>query len=106
MYSLDRQSNGWPRRGRQYRRTLIVILAAPTIARRRSQAFPDFVKRFRRPVPTKSAPLPHEIISGALRRNLRGEASNFNTTSFSPCDSKLLKQEASIITASILRTRR
>jgi hypothetical protein len=44
----------------------------------------------------------HEIISGALRRNLRGEASNSDTTSFSPCDSKFLKQEASTITASIL----
>jgi hypothetical protein len=48
----------------------------------------------------------HDIISGALRRNLRGEADNSDTTSFSPCDGKRLKQEASTITASILRARR
>jgi hypothetical protein len=48
----------------------------------------------------------HEIISGALRRNLRGEASNSGTTSFSPCDSKHLKHEGSTIIASILRARR
>ena len=103
---LQLQSKSWARRGRHYRRTLNVIPASPTIACRRSRAAPDSVKRFHCPGSDETRASAHEFISGALRRNLRGEASNSGTTSFSPCDSKLLKQEASIITASILRTRR
>jgi hypothetical protein len=40
---------------------------APKIACLRSPAAPDFVKRFRRLVPTKSGPAADEIISGELR---------------------------------------
>jgi hypothetical protein len=59
------------------------------------------VKRFRRQVPTKSAAAGHEIVSDALRRNSDGEASNSAMTSFSPCESKLLKQDSRMIAPSI-----
>ena len=42
-----------------------------------------------------------EIVSGVLRRNSPGETSNSVTTPFSPCDSKLLKQDTRTIAASI-----
>jgi hypothetical protein len=62
---------------------------------------PDFVKRFRPPGSNEIRAAANEIVSGALRRNSPGETSNFATTPFWPCRSKLLKQDSGTIAVSI-----